>query len=134
MVFGGGTGTGPGATLAYDYNTDTWADLSTDDGPTDRVYQAMTYDPSTDRIIMFGGVQGGAEAPLDETWTYDLDTNTWAQLHPSTQPGPRGWAAMAFNATGGTAVLFGGGPRREEATDETWVFDPASNAWTKATP
>lgn len=134
IVFGGGAGSGPGATLTYDYNTDTWTDLSSDAGPADRIYQAMAYDPTTDRIIMFGGVQGGAESPTDETWAYDVDTNTWTLLDPVTSPSPRGWAALAFNPADGTLVLFGGGPRREEATDETWVFDPETDSWTLASP
>lgn len=133
VIFGGGAGSGPGVTLAYDYNTDTWTDnLSTDGSPTDRIYSAMAYDPATDRIIMFGGVQGFSETPTDETWAYDVDTNTWTLLSPTTSPSPRGWAAFAFNPADGTLVLFGGGPRREEATDETWVFDPATDDWTLA--
>lgn len=134
VAFGGGAGSGPGATIAYDDNSDSWTDLSSDTSPTDRVYQAMAYDPTTDRIIMFGGVQGGAETPTDETWAYDVDTNGWTLLSPATSPGPRGWAALAFNPADGTLVLFGGGPRREEATDETWVFNPATDDWTLASP
>lgn len=134
VVFGGGASSGSGTTLAYDYNTDTWTDLSSDTSPNDRVYQAMAYEPTTDRIIMFGGVQGGAETPTDETWAYDVDANTWTLLDPTTRPSPRGWAALAFNPADRTLVLFGGGPRREEATDETWVFNPEADDWTLASP
>ena len=127
--FGGGVGSGSGATVAYDYNSDTWTDHSSDSGPTNRVYQAMAYDRTTDRIIMFGGVQGGGETPTDETWAYDVDTNTWTPLSPATRPSARGWAAFSFNPADSTLVLFGGGPRREEATDETWVFNPETDDW-----
>lgn len=89
VTFGGGFGSGPGTTLAYDYNTNTWTDLSNDASPTDRFYQVMTYDPTTDRIIMFGGTQGNAETPNDETWAFDLNANTWTRLSPETTPGPR---------------------------------------------
>jgi hypothetical protein len=134
VTFGGGFGSGPGSTLAYDYNTDTWTDLSDEASPSDRFYQMMTYDPATDRIIMFGGTQGNAETPTAETWAFDVNTNTWTQLHPETAPSPRGWAAFGFNPADNTLVLFGGGPTREEATDETWVFDPSSDNWTLASP
>jgi hypothetical protein len=136
VTFGGGFGTDRGATLAYDYNTDAWTDLSTDASPTDRYYQMMTYDPTTDRIIMFGGTQGSenVEAPTDETWAYDLNSNAWTQLHPATAPSPRGWGAFAFNPAKDMLVLVGGGPTREEATDETWIFDPSSDTWTLASP
>jgi hypothetical protein len=133
-VFGGGLGLGPGATLAYDYNSDTWTDLSSDASPTERAYQAMAYDPTTDRIIMFGGVEGGAETPTDETWAYDVNSSMWSLLNPPTRPSPRGWAALAFNPADRSLVLFGGGPRREEATDETWVFNPDTDDWTLASP
>lgn len=134
VVFGGGTGTGPGATSAYDYNSDSWTDLPSDTGPTDRIYQAMAYDPTTDRIVMFGGVQGGAETPTDETWAFDVDSSTWTQLNPTTRPSPRGWAALTSNPADGTLVLFGGGATREAATDETWIFDPATDDWMMAIP
>lgn len=38
---------------------------------------------------------------------------------------------MATDAESGTIVLFGGGPYREACTNETWIFDPAADAWSQ---
>jgi hypothetical protein len=91
----------------------------------------MAYDPGTDRMILFGGVTGGQEEPLADTWAYDYDTNTWTELSPAMSPSARGWHALAYDPEAGAIVLFGGGRTRDEATAETWLYDPATGAWAK---
>lgn len=131
VVFGGGSGSSAGATLAYDYNADTWTDLSSDTSPTDRVYQAMAYDPATDRIIMFGGVQGAAETPTDETWAYDLDSNTWSLLSPTSRPGARAWSALAFNRVTARSCSSGADPagRRPRTKPGSSTPPPMTGLW-----
>ncbi len=40
----------------------------------------LAYDAESDRVVLFGGDAN----PLisDETWAYDLNTNTWTDLSP----------------------------------------------------
>ena len=132
ILFGGTTRSDAdlGDTWAYDLNTDTWQEMSPTTSPPARRYAAMAYDPKTDRVILFGGVAGRQEEPLGDTWAYDYDTNTWTGLSPATAPGPRAWHAMAYDPGAGVIVLFGGGRTRDEATAETWLFDPQGGSWT----
>jgi len=53
----------------------------------------------------------------------------WRRLSPPVAPGPRGRAAMAFDAARGTAVLFGG---EWNAGAETWTWD--GRAWSHLSP
>jgi N-acetylneuraminic acid mutarotase len=131
IVFGGTTRSDAdlGDTWAYDLNTDTWQEMAPVSSPPPRRYAAMAYDPGTDRIVLFGGVTGRQEEPLNDTWAYDYDTNTWTAVSPATAPSPRGWHAMAQETGTGTIVLFGGGRTRDEATAETWLFDPLADKW-----
>ena len=71
-------GTALNDTWAYDPAANTWADL-TPSGPLPSVRgsAAMVYDPSTRRIIMFGGV---AATRFNDTWAYDPVGNTWTDL------------------------------------------------------
>ena len=44
--------------------------------PPARYAHAMAYDSRSDRVILFGGFEGGVSS--NETWSYDDDTNAWA--------------------------------------------------------
>jgi N-acetylneuraminic acid mutarotase len=91
----------------------------------------MAYDPTSDRIVLFGGAAGpqDRETPFADTWTYDYDKNTWTELTPQQSPGARGWHAMAYDAPSRTILLFGGGVDRDHFLADTWVFDPARRVW-----
>ncbi len=117
-----------GDTWAYDYDRDRWTRLSRTGGPEPRGYSAMAYDRKGDRMILFGGVTGPQEEPLDDTWSYDLETNTWRKLQAS-GPSARGWHVMAADRETNSIVLFGGGASRSDCTGETWIFDPRANTW-----
>ncbi|NIN70210.1 MAG: hypothetical protein GTO63_37140 [Anaerolineae bacterium] len=100
--------------------------------PAARSYHAMAYDASADRIILFGG---WTEDSNGETWTYDVDTNTWNEMSPATAPTPRDSHAMAYDAKSSQVVLFGG-VRGFPGTfnGETWIYDTASDTWTNMAP
>jgi N-acetylneuraminic acid mutarotase len=115
-------------TWAYDYNSDTWAELMPPMSPPAREYSAMAYDPVTDRIILFGGA-GPGEAALGDTWAYDYGSNTWTELSPAVAPSARGWHAMAYSDIDQKIVLFGGGADRDSFQPDTWLFDPATDTW-----
>jgi N-acetylneuraminic acid mutarotase len=91
----------------------------------------MAYDPTSDRIVLFGGAAGpqDRETTFADSWTYDYDKNTWAELTLQQAPSARGWHAMAYDAPSGMIVLFGGGVDRDHPLADTWVFDPARRVW-----
>ena len=81
IMFGGSPG--GSETWAYDYNTDTWTNMEPSIGPGDRSRHAMVYISAADRVILFGGQVGSTEyIYINETWTYDLNTNTWTNMTP----------------------------------------------------
>jgi N-acetylneuraminic acid mutarotase len=117
-------------TWAYDYDADTWTELSTKQGPAPRNYSAMVYDPVGRRMILFGGVDA-SEAPFGDTWAYDPRTNQWVDLEPDAAPSPRGWHSMALDTETGMIVLFSGGETRDTDLDDVWLFDPSSDTWSQ---
>ena len=54
-----------------------WVQLSPASSPPARSYLAMTYDPDSGKIIMFGGFDGTSY--LNDTWTFD--GVTWTHSH-----------------------------------------------------
>ncbi len=125
ILFGGGQ---LADTWAYDFGANTWTEMRPAKNPPGRLYHAMAYDPKSDRMILFGGA-GLGEKPLGDTWTYDYDTNTWAELTPQPTASARGWHAMAYDSDSGAIVLFGGGVDRGQFMSDTWVFDPTRRVW-----
>lgn len=138
LLFGGGklgrSSSGFADTWAYDYNADTWTELTPKVSPTARSRSAMVYDPVTRRTVLFGGVTGhfGLGEALGDTWAYDYETNTWTELTPTKAPSARGFHSMAYNPADQTIVLFGGGEGRSGFLSDTWIFDPAKNTWALA--
>jgi predicted transcriptional regulator len=79
----------------------------------------MTYDIRSDRVVLFGGSNGGTD--LDDTWTYDYGANAWVNATPSFRPPPRAWSAMAYDSVTDCVVLFGGYHSGYYLND-TWIY------------
>jgi N-acetylneuraminic acid mutarotase len=108
-------------------------------------FAAMVYDSAADRTILFGGdacCPGGlgGQRVLNETWAFDLNSNTWQNRTRDPNPGPRIGAAMAYDARADRTVLFGGTRSFEspfaipwKVLSDTWTYDYANNSWSNVT-
>ena len=118
-------------TLMQSHNT--WANLN----PTGTLPPArstpMVLDPSTGRLIMFGGDHSDSDN-LNDTWAYDPRTNTWSDLKPAgTVPDARGSPVMVYVPSIDKLIMFGGG-NTSGILNDTWTYDPKGNRWTKISP
>ncbi|MGQ0796780.1 MAG: Kelch repeat-containing protein [Methanobacteriota archaeon] len=130
ILFGGYTARGANdETWAYDATTDLWIQMHPRKPPAARYHHAMAYDARSDRVLLFGGDTGTDVS--DETWSYDVDTDTWALLRPPQAPSPRRGTAMAYDAGSGRIVLFSG--NADSVVDDTWSFDFEANRWSLVT-
>jgi N-acetylneuraminic acid mutarotase len=117
-------------TWAYDYNSNTWTDLQPTTRPSARVYHTIAWDLWSNKIILFGGVSNVKlyEPVLDDSWAFDLKSNTWTKLKPKASPSARAWHAMVGTWTG--PLLFGGGPTHDVFTDDdTWSYNSRAKKW-----
>jgi hypothetical protein len=103
-----------------------WVQLSPASSPPARSYLAMTYDPASGKIIMFGGFDGAGY--LNDTWTFD--GVTWAQVAVSHSPPVRAAAQMAYDSVTRKVVLFGGYNGTNYLGD-TWLWDGTTSRWTR---
>jgi N-acetylneuraminic acid mutarotase len=145
VVFGGGTDTGDPLddTWAYDPTANTWTELKPSGTvPSPRLFASMAYDPTTRRLIMFGGLDE-TDAFLNDTWAYDSTANTWTNLDPAgALPPARAWNAMVCDSDTGKLIMFGGAVGAldsqslvaEDRLNDTWAYDPAANIWTELKP
>jgi hypothetical protein len=73
-------------TWAYDYNTNTWTQLTPTTHPSGWRLHSMVYDEAADKMVLFGGIAGNwlKEDISDELWIFDPVLDEWSQLTPGT--------------------------------------------------
>ncbi len=133
LLYGGWTGTAPSSeTWAYDYETNTWTNLTPASAPTAATYVDMAYDAESGVTILFGGGRLSTHtAQRNETWAYDLDQNMWTQRSPADSPIARATnGVMAYDPAADRVVLFGG----LAFLDDTWEYDYNADVWTRTSP
>jgi len=109
---------------AYDYNSNTWKEMISNEGPTRNIRLSMAYDVKADRIIL----QSDAD-----TWAYDYDTNQWMNLAPAQTIGMRSKYDMVYSTAADRIILFGGSKSSSTFNDETWIYNFEANMWTDVT-
>ncbi len=116
-------------TWAYDPAANTWTDMApTGTAPSARGSHALAYDPVENKIVLFGGTD--STTYFDDTWVYDVATNTWAQVTPAGETPPaRAGHRLAYDPSSATVVLFGGWNGTAYYND-TWTFNVATSTWT----
>jgi N-acetylneuraminic acid mutarotase len=146
ILFGGRVGETEclGDTWAYDPEGNTWMELHpTGSLPSPRDAYSMVYDPTSARMVLFGGrsYDPVPETLYNDTWAYDPAANTWTELHPTgSLPSPR-HASTVWDPSSGKIILFGGAvhPSINDTSTydlvfDTWAYDPAANTWTELHP
>ncbi len=92
----------------WEFANNTWTNVSgqVGTGPSARFSGAMSYDPSDNYVVLFGG-EGVSDNSLSDTWKFA--DGTWTNLTSSltTAPSSRAGASMAY-APDGYVMLFGG--------------------------
>jgi N-acetylneuraminic acid mutarotase len=104
--------------------------------PSPRGYASMAYDSESDKMILFGGELPGEDLKInDETWAYDVASNTWIEMKPTSGPLPRCAIDIVYDSESDRIILFGGatGATRETASilNDTWAYDYNTNTWTE---
>jgi hypothetical protein len=127
ILFGGwyvGDGPHQGAsseTWSYDFNSNTWIQMSPEVSPPGRMDHVMAYDTESDRVILWGG---GGPTPMDvgDIWAYDLNENTWKELQSNDAPRQIRFAAMVYDVLNDRMLLY--------FKKEFWAYDYNNNQWT----
>ena len=131
--------TGLVETWSYDYESNIWVNLTTENSPSFRGSVSLNYDEANDKMIMFGGFNSEMyETPettipfYHDTWAYDYNTNTWTNMSPTVSPPPLGNHESAYDSESNKTIIFGGRRCRNcYYLAETWAYDYSENTWTK---
>jgi len=134
VLFGGVTSSGSYLNDTWTWDGTTWTEQFPPVSPPGRQFdtQGMAYDASTQRVLLFGGLDGppGNYKPFGDTWTWDGLARTWTRNLPASSPSPR--RAMMSADAGGTVILFGGDDGVATYYNDTWIWDGSN--WTEQSP
>ncbi|MHA2312593.1 MAG: Kelch repeat-containing protein [Candidatus Thorarchaeota archaeon] len=129
-------GAGPRETWVYDYNKNSWNLMNPLESPfNERWGHSLAYDSESDRIILFGG-RDSSQDPwrvdyvwFDDTWSYDLEANTWTKMNPQISPESRTNHRMAYDEESDRVILFGGQSENPDELSDAWAYDYNTDTW-----
>ncbi|MEM8998810.1 MAG: kelch repeat-containing protein [Bacteroidota bacterium] len=122
-----------GETWAFDFSANRWENMKPPIAPSPRCGQSMVYDRESDLMVLFGGFGCTSidDPILNDTWTYDYNSNRWEKMKPEQSPPNRMYATMAYNSKETNMLLWGG--RLIASLDDTslWKYSLKTNTWTQ---
>jgi len=122
LMFGGRLdGTGIFYNDTWTWNGGAWTRLSPPESPSERVGTSMVYDPTRDRIVLFGGLHY-LGPPYERGDTWEWDGATWLPRSFGPGPAPRGRHVLEFDHATGRVVLFGGAEWILTVLGDTWEY------------
>jgi hypothetical protein len=91
----------------------------------------MAEDPSTGRIVVFGGVDEQLKHPDLATWVLDPATRAWTRVATGTVPEPKALMGMAWLGSVGAVVAATGDPNEQDNgySNSVWAFDADTGDW-----
>lgn len=99
-----------------------------DCAPSGRGHAQMATDPTSGKIVLFGGSR--IDSFLSDTWVYDCQTRTWEQRFPKGPvPPPRAGHALAWLPGARRVVLSGGYDAKGTIGADIWLYDIAQDRW-----
>lgn len=124
----------------WEWDGTTWVQRAPAASPPLRVVAGSAWDAARQRIVLFGGYGGDfananpatcVQCPqfLGDVW--DWSGSTWTQHTVSVAPGPRSFAAMAYDTARQRVLLFGGWTGNLYPLD-TWEWD--GTGWLQRSP
>jgi hypothetical protein len=85
-----------------------WDAVSLQGAPAPRWGSSLAYHPTSERLVLFGGIGDWSEPGLNDTWLFDASAPGWERLDIPTSPSPRFHQALAFDPQRDSFLLFGG--------------------------
>lgn len=117
---------------SYEPETNTWTLLETHNSPDPRFNTMLAYLPERHQLFLYGGMS--QQDKTDGTYIFDIDTNTWTELHPSNEPSRRSDASIVYDPENDVIVLYSGYLQNDTHTQDTWIYSFTEENWIKQQP
>jgi MYXO-CTERM domain-containing protein len=125
-----------GSREVWDLNpsTTTWVDRSApNDSPSPRQSHAMTADPVTGKVYLFGGANNTGYA-FNDLWEWN--GSKWVECTGDVKPPARAESAMSYDPARKSLILFGGNQLGMYGSllDDTWEWNIGTRTWKQLAP
>lgn len=101
----------------------TWDPQTPATAITPRSGSIMTWLPSKQTLLMFGGQTTLNSANSAVNDLYAWSGTDWSKLAPATSPSARAYSAMAYDPGRQVMVMFGGVDRTDNSQSDTWEYN-----------
>jgi hypothetical protein len=109
----------------FDLATRTWAKVAAADPPRGRNYMGFTYDPGSERVLMYG--QPDDDVRDFAVYAYDPVGQAWSRGEAELDPGGIDYfLRMVYDPDSGKVVRWGG---TGDDAGTAWLYDPDADAW-----
>jgi hypothetical protein len=127
LLFGGRDSTRQRQGNTWEWDGTRWTLVATT-GPEPRDFAGMAYDRRRGEAVLFGGYGGvdSAFRNLDDTWLWN--GRSWRRSEVP-GPSPRSDPFMAYDASRGVTVMFGGAGNPPPTFGDTWEWN--GEQWSK---
>ncbi|MDG6224349.1 MAG: kelch repeat-containing protein [Candidatus Thermoplasmatota archaeon] len=132
LLWGGRSGLYPNVTYLndtylFDPANNSWSEIPATGSPSPRYYQAVSSIMNTDKVLMFGGLNG---TMFHETHLFDLSDMGWENISVGVHPAACTHAGMA-PLTGTDRVLLYGGYDGREDISQSFEFRAITGKWSE---
>jgi len=114
----------------WNYSGGHWNRFTGTKSPAGRLGMGLTYDPTDQAVLLFGGWAGGTY--LSDTW--EFSGGNWTRLTPPLAPAGRELASLVFDNQTHFAVLVGGLGAGAQVNEWAWVVSPKVSVITSPDP
>jgi hypothetical protein len=111
------------------------------DHPSSRMGGCVAFDPTAERMLLFGGYHYGAwnESATDfnDLWSHDAATNIWTLLNPVGDAPTAGPAVGVYDVAGKTFLIYqddGGSSPPPGDSGRLWAYDAGPNSYRELHP
>ena len=118
-------------TFIFEAARDAWILVEPPVSPGARTNPAMAYDAESDRTILYAGFMSNEIYAPQDTWAYDMKTNTWSKMKTEGPPNRYGHS-LVYDSESDRMILFGGWNFVENVgTNDTWAYDYNTDTWSE---
>jgi len=130
VLFGGYDGAWRGDTWRYNITNDVWTDVTPGTSPPGRWFHGLAYASAQQVMVLYGGYNAGGG--LNDTWEFNVNTDTWTKIIAFPNPYVLGGAPLSYDELAGRVILA----ETNVTTNawETWAYNAGTNVWQRRTP